>query len=375
MDPDAPDARRTRGGFPTEEAAADALGRSKAHTSRRKSGRRPIPRIAANACAGIEARLLARPDIAHSASKVGIMTQTQDKGSGSPRSAFGAPVCRPFPARPRRPGRRPHGGSESRIPRTEPALGSSFHFLCRRGLRRFPLETMWEVLRPTPDFSQEPAVSTGANGTFRSHLEAQADAPPREVEKTAVNTRTDRVSGLTHHRETRESIKTVAEATNNLRSAYERLNNVNPDIAREVRDLVKDISNKDGAQSVPPDAIVDRIRQKAYSMGFFAHQRADLLFRATKNPEALDAIKDVSSSMRDLLLSYERLTKINRDLTKEVRVAVNEALNKKGADPISADAMLGSIRDKARDMRSSDARGAQRPPASGARGRAGAERD
>jgi hypothetical protein len=199
-------------------------------------------------------------------------------------------------------------------------------------------------------------MSTGTNGTFRSRLEAQADAPPREVEKTAVNTRTDRVSGLTHHRETRESIKTVAEA-------------------REVRDLVNDISNKDGAQSVPPDAIVDRIRQKAYSMGFFAHQRADLLFRATKSPEALDAIEDVSNSMRDLLLSYERLTKVNRDLTKEVRVAVNEALNKKGADPISADAMLGSIRDKACDMRSSDARGAQRPPASGARGRAGAERD
>lgn len=58
MDQDALDAWRIRCGFPTWEAAADALGLSKAHMSRYKSGQRPIPRIVANACAGVEARLL-----------------------------------------------------------------------------------------------------------------------------------------------------------------------------------------------------------------------------------------------------------------------------------------------------------------------------
>jgi hypothetical protein len=98
MDQDALDAWRIRCGFPTWEAAADALGLSKAHMSRYKSGQRPIPRIVANACAGVEARLLARSALAlrtmaMRAAGVGASWSLEDRVQTVPsleRSALGA---------------------------------------------------------------------------------------------------------------------------------------------------------------------------------------------------------------------------------------------------------------------------------------------
>lgn len=207
-------------------------------------------------------------------------------------------------------------------------------------------------------------MSTGTNGIFRSRLEAQADVNLRRVEKTAADARADRALGSAHRRESRGSIEAVAAAANDLRDACGRLNRVNPDLAREVQDLVRDLSDQDGAEPASPDAMVDRIRRKAYSVRFFAHRRGDLLFRATENPEALDAIRDASQAMHKLSSSYECLAKLNPELAKAARIVVNAFLTRKDAGPISADAVLAGIRGKMRDMRSS-----------GARGGAGAERD
>jgi hypothetical protein len=184
----------------------------------------------------------------------------------------------------------------------------------------------------------------------------------------------------TYDLELRFRSRDLAEVTNEFHGSLEGLKNVNPDLEKVVRDVVKDYFNKGpGLDEMSKDQVVDEIRRKANDMRSFDSQRADRLYETTKDPNVLEMLNPALGCILILSCSDRALTKVNPDLTIAVRNELRDFFNKEGVSPISADALINRIRYQAmNDIRSSDVRGEHKwsaVDALGVRGRAEVERD
>jgi hypothetical protein len=245
-----------------------------------------------------------------------------------------------------------------------------------------------------PDLYNVVRETKGMNETFWSRLEANAKTYLRKVEQDVETRRVERMFAALYHPESRSEIPNVVECTNGLLDNFQKIANVNPDLANLARDAVSDILRERESRlrtMHPNDSFVyrsdfvNRIHDKANEMRSaeakgITNERVARLLQAIKDPKVEQALTDIAGDISSLSDSYEKLRAVNPDFERKVQGIVNENLNKKNASQISKDAVFGRIREETLQlMRSSGALGSQKRLASEARdvvrGRAGAERD